>query len=225
MKARVCLLLTIVFLIGVGSCQSEKKKTTYFADINTRFGDITIRLYNSTPEHRDNFVKLAEEGFYDYLLFHRVVKNFVVQGGDPDSRDAHQLDQLGAGEMDYLLDAEIGAVHLKGAVGAARKDDHLNPDRKSSGCQFYIVQGTGVTEAELDQWEAKKGIKYTPAQRALYLEKGGLPFLDMEYTVFGEVVSGLDVIDRMAMAPIARFDRPSEDIRMVVKIRKETTME
>ncbi len=197
------------------SCQSEKHT---YARITTGYGDITIRLYNSTPVHRDNFIKLVREEFYDYLLIHRVVKDFVVQGGDPKSKTAHVLDVLGHGDPGYLLEPEIGAIHVRGAVGAARQDDTRNPDRKSNGSQFYIVQGAPVTEAELDQWEAKKGIRYTPEQRQLYLEKGGLPFLDMEYTVFGEVVEGFDVLDRMSQAPTHRNDRPSEDIRMIIKL-------
>jgi cyclophilin family peptidyl-prolyl cis-trans isomerase len=213
----VTLLLCCGFLLQA-SCQSDK--STY-AVITTGYGDITIRLYNSTPRHRDNFIKLTEEKFYDYLLIHRVIKNFVIQGGDPKSKDAHTLDVLGQGDPGYKLEPEIGAIHVKGAVGAARQDDTRNPERLSNGSQFYIVHGAPVTEAELDQWEAKKGIKYTPEQRKLYLERGGLPFLDMEYTVFGEVVEGLDVLERMAEAPTHRADRPTEDIRMLVKLVKK----
>lgn len=203
------------FTLLQAGCQNDK--STY-AVITTGYGDITIRLYNSTPKHRDNFIKLTKEEFYDYLLIHRVIKDFVVQGGDPKSKSAHVLDALGDGDPGYLLEPEIGAIHVRGAVGAARKDDARNPERKSNGSQFYIVQGTTVTETELDQWEAKKGIRYTPEQRALYLERGGLPFLDMEYTVFGEVVEGWDVLERISNAPTHRFDRPSEDIRMLVKL-------
>lgn len=216
MKKWTIILLAMVSML-TASCQSDK--STY-ALITTPFGDIKIRLYNSTPKHRDNFIKLANEKFYDYTLFHRVIKEFVVQGGDPDSKDAHVLDVLGNGGPGYLLDPEIGAIHVKGAIAAARLDDSQNPERKSSGSQFYIVQGNAVTEADLDQWEAQKGIKYTPEQRKLYLEKGGLPFLDMDYTVFGEVVEGLDVIDRMSNVSTSRYDRPTEDLRMIVKILK-----
>lgn len=212
--------MRLLFILGLvlilGSCQSQPKN--YYAVITTPFGDVTIRLYNSTPVHRDNFVKLAQEGFYDYLLFHRVIKNFVVQGGDPKSKDAHILDQLGDGNPGYLLDPEIRAIHVRGAVGAARMDDQRNPERKSNGSQFYIVVGGPVTASDLDQWEATKGIKYTAEQRELYLQHGGLPFLDMEYTVFGEVVEGMDAIDRMSHVATSRGDRPNEDIRMLVKI-------
>ncbi len=200
-----------------GTCQSDKSS---YALITTPYGDMKIRLYNSTPKHRDNFIKLANEKFYDYTLFHRVIKEFMVQGGDPDSKDAHILDILGKGGPGYLLEPEIGAIHVKGAVAAARMDDFQNPERKSAGSQFYIVQGKAVTAVELDQWEAQKGIKYTPEQRKLYLERGGLPFLDMDYTVFGEVVEGLDVIDRMVTVPTGQYDRPTEDLRMIVKILK-----
>jgi cyclophilin family peptidyl-prolyl cis-trans isomerase len=211
---RILTLLTL--LLMVAGCKPKTKN--YHAVITTPFGDVTIRLYNSTPIHRDNFVKLAREGYYDYLLFHRVVKNFVVQGGDPKSRDAHILDRLGEGHPGYLLDPEIGAIHLRGAVGAARMDDVRNPERKSNGSQFYIVVGGPVSTSELDQWEATKGIKYTAQQRELYMQQGGLPFLDMEYTVFGEVVEGMDAIDRMSLVATANGDRPTEDIRMLVKI-------
>lgn len=205
--------IAFLSLVHAG-CQ---EKQTY-AVITTGFGDVTIRFYDSTPIHRDNFIKLAEEGFYDYLMFHRIIKNFVVQGGDPKSKGARTLDVLGQGDPGYKLDPEIGAIHVKGAVGMARQDDARNPERRSNGSQFYIVVGDKVTEEDLNKVEAEKGIIYSYAQRKLYLEKGGLPFLDMDYTIFGEVVEGMEVIERMSMVPTHRYDRPSEDILMLVKI-------
>ncbi len=208
-------LLTLVLLLLAGAC---KRNDTTYAVITTGFGDITIKLYNKTPEHRDNFIKLVKEEFYDYTLFHRVVPDFVVQGGDPKSRNAHPLDLLGEGDPGYLLEPEIGAIHIRGAVGAARKSDDINPSRKSNGSQFYLVWGAGVDDATLDTWEERKGIKYSEAQRKLYKEKGGLPYLDMDYTVFGEIVEGLDVLEKIAKVPTTRNDRPTDDIRMKVRL-------
>ena len=208
-------LLFLALTLIVVSCQRDKHT---FAVITTGFGDITIKLYNTTPRHRDNFIKLVKEEFYDYTMFHRVVPDFVVQGGDPKSKNAHPLDLLGDGDPGYLLEPEIGAIHIRGAVGAARKDDTQNPERKSNGSQFYLVWGAGVDDATLDMWEQKKGIKYTPEQRQLYKEKGGLPYLDMDYTVFGEIVDGLDSVEKMEQVPRGRNDRPTDDIRMKIRL-------
>lgn len=210
--------LILFFLIALLTSISCNRDPYTYAVITTGYGDITIRLYNTTPVHRDNFIKLVKEEFYDYTLFHRIVADFVVQGGDPKSKDAHILDLLGDGDPGYLLEPEIGAIHVRGAIGAARKDDDINPTRKSNGSQFYIVWGSGVDDAVLDLWEKKKGIKYSEEQRKLYKEKGGLPYLDMDYTVFGEVIEGLDIIEKMNALPVARNDRPSEDIRMKVRL-------
>lgn len=195
------------------ACKQKEKE--YKAIITTDFGDITILLYNSTPIHRDNFIKLAKEGFYDSLLFHRVITNFMIQGGDPGSKNAPREMQLGTGNTGDYLKAEIGAPHIRGAVAAARP---ANPKKESSGCQFFIVTGKKLTEAELNQFELSKKIKYNEAQRKLYLEEGGYPFLDMEYTVFGEVLSGMDIVDKISKMPRDEKDRPLQDIRMYVKI-------
>ncbi len=183
-------------------------------EIRTEYGTMTLRLFDETPAHRDNFLKLAEEGFYDGLIFHRVINGFMIQGGDPDSRDAPPGKALGSGGPGYQVPAEFAddLVHVKGALAAARTGDQVNPQKKSSGSQFYIVQGKPVTEQELQMIEARKGIQYTPDQREQYLQHGGTPFLDYEYTVFGQVIDGLDVIDKIAAVRTERGDRPSTDV-------------
>lgn len=206
------LLFVLVFFSLLVSCQQD---TSTYAKIETSYGDIVVRLYDSTPLHRDNFIKLANDGFYDGLLFHRVINNFMIQGGDPNSKDATADQFLGGGGPGYTIEAEIGAIHLKGALAAARTQ---NPEKRSSGSQFYIVHGTQQTEEMLRSVEQMKGIRYTDEQRALYMDKGGTPNLDMDYTVFGEVVSGIEVVDRIAQVQTGANDRPVEDVRMAVRI-------
>ena len=201
-----------LILVNTGCKQPEKE---YQVVISTDYGDITVLLYNSTPKHRDNFIKLINEGFYNDLLFHRVIENFMIQGGDPSSKDAPVQRLLGVGGPGYEIDAEIGAPHLRGALAAARK---ANPEKKSSGSQFYIVTGTTVTEQDLEQIEMSKNIKYNDVQRKLYLEHGGYPNLDMEYTVFGEVISGMDVADKISKLEKDSRDRPVQDVRMKIKL-------
>lgn len=191
------------------------KEKEYQAVISTEFGDITILLYNSTPKHRDNFIKLVKEGFYDDLLFHRVIDQFMIQGGDPASKTAAAGVPLGSGGPGYEIEAEIGAPHLRGALAAARTP---NPEKKSSGSQFYIVTGRPVSERELDQIQISKKITYNEAQRKLYIEEGGYPSLDMEYTVFGEVLSGMDVVDKISKVEKDQRDRPLNDVRMKIKM-------
>ncbi|MFM9947018.1 MAG: peptidylprolyl isomerase [Saprospiraceae bacterium] len=210
---RLTTLLLFGILLTLFSC--GKKENTY-AIIETSFGNMKIMLYNTTPKHRDNFIKLAEDGFYDSLLFHRVVNAFMIQGGDPDSRNAPPGATLGMGGPGYQIDAEIGAPHLRGAVAAARNN---NPQKMSSGSQFYLVQGQKIDDNYLDETERRQNIRYSPEQRKLYKEIGGTPFLDKDYTVFGEIVEGLDVLDKIAAVPTAS-ERPLEDVRMKVRILK-----
>ncbi|MEK7253569.1 MAG: peptidylprolyl isomerase [Bacteroidota bacterium] len=186
--------------------------------IETDMGNIKVKLYDSTPKHRDNFIKLAKEGYYDGTLFHRVMPDFMIQGGDPDSKNAVTGQRLGQGGPGYEIDPEFGAYHFRGALAAARKPDQVNPGKKSSGSQFYIVQAGPVQEPMLNQIIAQKGLKYTPEQRQRYLQVGGYPPLDNDYTVFGEVVEGLDVVDKIAAAQRDRMDRPAQDIKMKVKL-------
>jgi peptidyl-prolyl cis-trans isomerase B (cyclophilin B) len=186
--------------------------------IETTLGNIEIELYDSTPAHRDNFIKLAEEGFYDGLLFHRVIPGFMAQGGDPDSKNSPPGNPLGQGGPGYKLDAEIGALHYKGTLAAARMSDAVNPEKQSNGSQFYIVQGQPVVNRLLEQIEQRNGITYTEEQKQEYLEVGGAPFLDNEYTVFGRVTNGLEVVDQIVALPRDGRDRPLENIEMKVKV-------
>ena len=190
--------------------------------IETEFGNMLVQLFDETPAHRDNFIKLAESGYYDGLLFHRVINGFMLQGGDPESRGAAPNQSLGTGGPGYTLDAEIkpNIAHVKGALAAARQGDAINPEKKSSGSQFYIVDGKSVTEAQLKQNELRYEIRYPEGAKNLYLRDGGTPFLDQQYTVFGQVIEGLDVIDAIASTPTNRGDRPKTDVSMKVTVIK-----
>lgn len=214
---QVLFILGICVLTVLSSCDSGDGHT--YAEIETDFGTMKVMLYNTAPQHRDNFVKLANEGFYDGLLFHRVINGFMLQGGDPESKDAQPNQSYGRGGPGYQIPAEIGALHIKGALAAARNN---NPEKKSSGSQFYVVQGKPISEAELTKIEQRKGLKYSPEQRELYRTLGGTPMLDNDYTVFGEVVEGMDVIDKIAAVATnpALGDRPQEDVKMKVRIVK-----
>jgi peptidyl-prolyl cis-trans isomerase B (cyclophilin B) len=191
-------------------------------EIETDLGTMTVQLSNATPQHRDNFVKLAEEGYFDGLLFHRVINGFMIQGGDPNSRDAKPNQPLGMGGPGYTVPAEFvdSLYHVKGALAAARQGDNVNPEKKSSGSQFYIVQGKPLSKEELDMMEARKGIRYTKEQRDTYMTLGGTPFLDRDYTVFGKVIKGLDVIDKIAAVQTGAGDRPQQDVKMKMKVIK-----
>lgn len=185
-------------------------------ELKTDFGTMVLELYEDTPIHRDNFVKMVEEGYLNDLLFHRVIEGFMIQGGDPKSRNAKEGASLGSGGPGYTIANEIavGHVHVKGALAAARAPDEYNPNRESSGSQFYIVHGSKLNEKMLDSFEARNGMNYTEEQRKMYLEYGGTPFLDGQYTVFGRVVEGFDIIDLIAKSQKDSRDRPVEDVRM-----------
>ena len=208
--------LFVTGLVCAALLASGCKEKEYQAVISTEYGDITVLLYNSTPKHRDNFVKLVKEGFYNDLLFHRVIESFMIQGGDPDSKNAPAGTRLGGGTIGYEIDAEIGAPHLRGALAAARTPNQL---KKSSGSQFYIVTGKKVTEQDLMTSELSKKIKYNDVQKQLYLDQGGYPNLDMEYTVFGEVLSGMEVADKISKLEKDQMDRPVKDVRMTIKLK------
>ncbi len=191
--------------------------------ISTTQGDITIELYNETPLHRDNFLKLVEEGFYDGTLFHRVIKDFMIQGGDPHSRDAEPGERLGVGGPGYTIPAEFvqGKFHHKGAIAAARQGDQVNPRKESSGSQFYIVQGRIVPSQELDAIEQRTGKTFSNEQRLAYTTEGGVPHLDDEYTVFGRVISGMEVVDRIAAMRTDGANRPVEDVSVTMTIIRQ----
>lgn len=194
--------------------------TSTYVQIHTDYGDMKIKLYNETPLHKQNFIDLVKKSYYDGTLFHRVISGFMIQGGDPDSKNAVPGQPLGMGGPSYTIPAEFSPnfIHKKGALAAARQGDAVNPKKASSGSQFYIVQGKGLSDAELSMMESRKGIKYTEEQKKIYRESGGTPFLDMDYTVFGEVVEGLDVIDKIAAVQKGNSDRPVNDIKMTITI-------
>lgn len=189
--------------------------------IITDYGTMLVKLYDETPQHRDNFLKLVEEGFYDSLLFHRVIEGFMIQGGDPNSKNAAPERALGNGGLDYLIPAEFhpDRYHKKGALAAARQSDQVNPEKKSSACQFYIVQGKKSPPNILESLATRRGGGFSYSEEAIndYSTIGGAPHLDGAYTVFGEVVEGLEVIDKIAAVEV-RGSRPVDDVRMEMEL-------
>ena len=189
--------------------------------IETSLGDIIVRLYDETPRHRDNFVKLAKEGYFDGTLFHRVIKDFMIQGGDPDSKGAPAGKNLGMGGPDYTIPAEFvypQLFHKRGALSAARTGDEVNPNRESSGSQFYIVWGKKQTASDIRKVEnmlREKGIKLTSHMIDEYVSRGGTPHLDGQYTVFGEVIEGLEVVGKIQGVKTDKNDRPIEDVKVI----------
>ena len=192
------------------------KQKYHIVQIHTEYGDMKVKLFNETPQHRDNFLKLVNEGFYDSLLFHRVIPKFMLQGGDPESKHAAAGAMLGDGDVGYKIPAEIlpALFHQRGVLAAARDD---NPEKASSGCQFYLVQGQTFTDAQMNDMEKKWNIKISPEHRAIYKTVGGTPWLDGNYTVYGEVIDGLDVIDAIAKVKCDANNRPLADVRMSMK--------
>lgn len=200
----------------------KKKDRKRDIEFITNYGNIVLRLYDSTPLHRDNFIRLVKTGYYDSMLFHRVINHFMIQSGDPESKQAKPGEPLGNGGPKYTIPAEfrVSIFHKKGVLAAARTGDDINPEKASSGSQFYIVQGKKFTDAGLDSVETYrlKGRKIPAEQREVYKTIGGTPHLDQGYTVFGEVVSGLDVVDKIAAVPVSKGadrDRPLEDVRIL----------
>jgi len=199
----------------------QEQNIEYKVKLSTSYGDMVIKLYNETPKHRDNFIKLAKEGYYNDMLFHRVIKDFMIQGGDPDSKNAKPGQMLGQGGPGYTVPAEFrtGLYHKKGALAAARQADQVNPTKASSGSQFYVVQGKKYTDGELAQIEKSYGMVFTEEQKKTYREVGGTPFLDNNYTVFGEVIEGMDVIEKIAAVKTSpQSNRPVDDVKMKITI-------
>lgn len=268
------LLIIVMFLVGIlascgaGSNQKNNMEKRTQVKLETTQGDIVVALYNETPKHRDNFIKLAKEGVYDSTLFHRVIKQFMIQAGDPDSKTANDTASLGSGDVGYTIPAEFVPkfFHRKGALAAARMGDDVNPNRESSGCQFYIVTGRKFREAQLLDMAAQKNnqrvetifnelarkhmkeiyklrkanddnalmelqdsleaqayamakeeepFMFTPKQLAAYSTVGGAPHLDGAYTVFGEVVSGMETVEKIEVTKTGRADRPIENVRIL----------
>ena len=200
--------------------KEETKEITTMVLISTNYGDMKAILYNETPLHRDNFIKLVKERYYDGTLFHRVIDGFMIQGGDPDSKTAKPKQMLGQGGPGYTIPAEFKQelIHKKGALAAARMGDNVNPQKASSGSQFYIAQGKRYTSEELNMLQARMGKQFNQTQKDAYVNEGGVPFLDYEYTVFGQVIEGLEVIDKIAKVQKDRYDRPVEDVKMTISI-------
>jgi cyclophilin family peptidyl-prolyl cis-trans isomerase len=220
----VALLSSLIVFSASAQKDSTIKKKDRKRDVlmQTTMGDMVIRLSDSTPLHRDNFLKLVKVGFYDSILFHRVIKNFMIQGGDPNSKRAVAGEPLGNGGPGYTIPAEFRKTlfHKKGALAAARTGDNVNPEKASSGSQFYIAQGKVFTDAGLDSVETFRlsGRKIPANQREVYKTIGGIPHLDQGYTVYGEVVKGLDVLDKIAAVQTSRGqdrDRPLQDVRII----------
>ncbi|WP_205509494.1 peptidylprolyl isomerase [Longitalea arenae] len=215
------LTLFSVALLFVSASFSQVKKADLNKDVElvTSKGTMVIRLSDSTPRHRDNFIKLVNQHYYDGLLFHRVMNQFMVQAGDPKSKTAKPGEALGGGNPGYNVPAEIRPdllFHKKGALAAARTGDDINPTRESNGSQFYLVHGHVYSEEDLNQIEARlNGYKIPEAHREVYKTIGGTPSLDTKYTVFGEVIKGVNVIDSIAAVATGERNRPLEDVRII----------
>jgi cyclophilin family peptidyl-prolyl cis-trans isomerase len=224
MKKIKILLLSLLLISSIsliGQVKNDSKGTK--VSIETSLGNIILILYDETPLHRDNFIKLVKEGYYDNQLFHRVIKDFMVQGGDPNSKNANRGEMLGIGGPKYTLPAEFNSsfYHKKGALAAARKGDDVNPQKASSGSQFYIVQGRIYSQSQLNNMVTQGSHPvFTPQQIKDYTTIGGTPNLDGSYTVFGEVIQGIDVIEKIANLPVDAYKRPLEDIKFTMMIIK-----
>jgi len=219
MKKFLIVILITLFAIPTAFAGGPKNQ---YVRIRTSYGECIIRLYNETPKHRDNFIKLVKQGFYNGTLFHRVIQSFMIQGGDPDSKDTTKAKpgaELGNGDVGYTIPAEFrdSLFHKRGVLAAARDD---NPAKASSGCQFYIVEGKRFTDGKLDTLEQTrlKGRKIPDWQREYYKSVGGTPHLDQNYTVYGEVVIGIDMVDRIAAVKTDKNDRPLQDVPMTVEL-------
>lgn len=225
------ILIASILLIPTTGCASQDPMSNYYA-IDTNAGRLVVKLYDETPIHRDNFIKLVNDKFYDGTSFHRVIAGFMIQGGDPNSKDDDPYND-GMGDPGYTLQAEIlpELINRRGALVAARQGDQVNPERRSSGSQFYVVQGRPMPEEALIQSEAQismaigRPYKYSEAQRNVYTTLGGAPWLDMQYSVFGELVEGFDVLDKIGASPTPGTtgqgdprlrDMPLERIQMTV---------
>jgi len=205
--------LFFLFLFTMAiSCQSNAQTYT----IETNLGNIQVKLYDKTPLHKENFEKLVEVNFYDNVLFHRIIAGFMIQTGNPATKIIAEGDSLGI-DLNYTIPAEFVPeyFHKKGALAAARVGDAVNPEKRSSSSQFYIVQGRTYVDAELDQIEEHYKLNFSDFQRGIYKMSGGTPFLDQNYTVFGEVIKGWEVIDAIASVPTVAGDFPEKEIRIL----------
>jgi cyclophilin family peptidyl-prolyl cis-trans isomerase len=225
MKRIITLALSLLIIANVAFADKDKKKKekNTYVEVKTTMGTMVLKLYNETPLHRDNFINNVKTKQYDSVLFHRVIKAFMIQGGDPTSKKADANAMLGSGDIPGVtrIPAEFNPAlyHKKGALAAARDG---NPEKASSNCQFYIVQGKTFTDADLDRMQQYNGWKYTTEQREMYKTIGGTPHLDNNYTVYGELVAGMDVLDAIANVKVGTADRPAVDVRITeTKILKK----
>lgn len=210
------LLISFVMIFAVASDVRAQEAETIVL-IDTDMGKVKVKLFNDTPKHRDNFIKNVNEKLYDGLLFHRVIKQFMIQAGDVNSKDAPMDKHLGDGDLDYTIPAEIvypKYFHKAGMLCAARTGDDVNPERASSATQFYIVTGKFFTEMELDKMEKEKNITLTPEQKQAYMLEGGAPHLDGKYTIFGEVISGMKTVMKIQLVETNEDDRPLKNIKI-----------
>ena len=216
----VYLMITFIFLSSPTYTQDAKSE--HLIKIETSRGDMLIKLYNETPAHRDNMIKLIKEGFYKDQLFHRVIKDFMIQGGDPHSTGAEKGQRLGTGSPGYTVPAEFNKdlIHKKGALAAARKGDSVNPEQASSGSQFYLVQGRVLTPEDIDLLTQRGVASFTEETAQIYMTLGGTPHLDGAYTVFGEVLEGLEILDTIASSQTDAYDRPIEDVIYSIRLIK-----
>ncbi|GGJ89944.1 peptidylprolyl isomerase [Parabacteroides faecis] len=215
MKKLFAIGLLLIGILSSFHLQAQEVETLVLID--TDMGKIKVKLFNDTPQHRDNFIKNVKEHRYDGLLFHRVIKQFMVQGGDINSKDAPIEQHLGDGDPGYTIPAEIvypKYFHKRGMLCAARTSDDENPERASSGTQFYIVTGKFYTEMELDKMEKAENRTFTPEERQAYMLEGGAPHLDNKYTVFGEVIKGMKVVDKIQFVETNEDNRPLKNIKI-----------
>jgi len=212
-------LIALSFLLAISAAAIGGPPKNQYVRITTAYGQCIVRLYNQTPKHRDNFIKLAKKGFFNGTLFHRTIQNFMIQGGDPTSKNAKPGVQLGDGDVGYTIPAEFrdSLFHKRGVIAAARDD---NPQKASSGCQFYLVEGKRFTDSALNvlQNTRLKGHVIPDWQRKVYESVGGVPHLDGSYTVFGEIVTGIDMVDEIAAVKTDGNDRPLADVPMTVEV-------
>ena len=204
----------LCFLFLLAPANAQQANNEHLIKIETSLGDMLIKLYNETPAHRDNMIKLINEGYYTNHVFHRVIKDFMIQGGDPHSVGAKKGQRLGSGGPGYTVPAEFhkNLIHKKGALAAARKGDSANPEQASNGSQFYVVQGRVLSSQEIDILTQRGAASFTEETAEIYKTLGGTPHLDGAYTVFGEVVEGLEIIDAIASQACDSYNRPIEDV-------------
>lgn len=226
MKKKYIIGLIVSLLLWIQSnglyAQITEVQTEQLIKIETSLGDMMIKLYNETPGHRDNMIKLIQDGFYKDQLFHRVIGDFMVQGGDPHSKGAEKGQRLGTGGPGYTIPAEFheNLIHKKGALAAARQGDRMNPDKESSGSQFYLVQGRVFSPEELNLMAQKMMNNPSKEVSEIYTTLGGTPHLDGSYSVFGEVVEGLEILERIAAIDTDAYNRPLEDVVYSISLVK-----